>query len=234
MALPDLPPYIARWDTGLEPELLQAIGTLAVVSAKAEETLHKIYWKYTGLDERSGPIVTDNLNPKRLEEDIKKLVGLDASKANVLADLKILFTEFEILNTKRNHCIHWIWEISEPLGDEKRSVVVVTRNEPEPPNPLRQIKVKRPAYRQSGILSQEFRTEDVEEMCREFSWLHTRLKSHSVTEDELRQKRREIETSAAAKAAPGASYSDLFWPAPWLDKPLPPDLMPSNRPETQK
>jgi hypothetical protein len=98
VTLLDRPPFIVRWNTGLKPEMLQALGNLAVVSAQAEELLHKIYWRHAGLNVQSGPIVTDNLNPKRLEEDITKFVGLDKTKKNILDDLTILFAEFRAVN----------------------------------------------------------------------------------------------------------------------------------------
>jgi hypothetical protein len=97
------------WDTGLKPELLQGLGELAVTTAQMEELLHKIYWN-AGLNEIGGPIVTDNLNPKRLSEDILKSAALDPMKANALADLKVVFEEFRRINTSQNHCLHWIWE----------------------------------------------------------------------------------------------------------------------------
>jgi hypothetical protein len=90
MTLPDYPSSTVSWDTGLKPEMLQALGNLAVVSSQAEELLHQVYWHHAGLNAKSGPIVTDNLNPKRLHEDIIKLASIDASKANIVADLRIV------------------------------------------------------------------------------------------------------------------------------------------------
>src|SRR5260370_42211857 len=92
MTLSDRPLFVTRWETGVSPEFLQAIGTLAVVSAEIEQQLHLIYWKHAGFNEQSGPIATDNLHPKRLSEDILKFVAIDASKANILADLKTLIS----------------------------------------------------------------------------------------------------------------------------------------------
>jgi hypothetical protein len=66
MTLADRPPFIVRWETGLPPEILQGIGKLSVISSQIEQLLHQIYWKYAGLKPELGPIVTDNLNPKRL------------------------------------------------------------------------------------------------------------------------------------------------------------------------
>lgn len=218
MALSDYPPVVINWNTGLPPEMLRALGTLAVLSAGVEEMLHQIYWHHAGLDERIGPIVTDNLNPKKLEEDIKKLVQLDHSKANILADLKILFAEFRTLNTKRNHCLHWIWDNS--TNDTPFSFVL------DQPIAYR---LKRPLYRQSGELAQDFTVADVRNYCNQFAWLSQRLRSHTFSDEALRKKRDELINSLPIN---GVSQADLFWPAPWLDKPLPPEPKRHNPPGT--
>jgi hypothetical protein len=231
--LSDHPPHVIRWDTGLKPELLTALGNLAVVTAEVEELLHKIYWKHAGLNEKSGPIVTDNLNPKRLMEDILKIAGLDKIKANILADLKILFAEFETLNTQRNHCLHWIWEKVEQ--DSKGiNLVPYSVGPVQLPPPYR---VKKPVYRQSGIASESFDVNDIQSMCANCSWLSVRLRSHAMSEEELRMNRSTVGDFGAVVNADGStavSFADLFWPAPWLDKPLPPDSTPSGHRGTQK
>lgn len=207
MALSDYPPLAIDWVTDLLPEMLQLLGQLAVMSAGAEELLHQIYWNHAGLDEKTGPIVTENLNPKRLEEDIIKFVSLDKTKANNLADLKILFAEFEGLSTKRNQCLHWIWD-----ADHEDPFAVVNGT----PYAYR---LKRPLYRQRGELIQKFSTEDVRSYCKQFGWLQQRLRSHTHSDEDLRKRRAEHQSSGPISGIPQA---DLYWPAPWLDKPLPP------------
>jgi hypothetical protein len=232
MTLPDRPPSVVRWDIGLEPKLLLALGNLAVISARVEETLHKIYWKYAGLDIRTGPIVTDNLNPKRLEEDILKFVRLDTTKQKILEDLTKLFKEFEDLNTARNRCLHWIWEISEPseyLGEQPRSVV--ERN--SIPHPERKTQLRRPTYKQSGESPTKYTADDVETLYDRLCWLSSRLGSHAVSEEELRRRRQDLESAKSGPKA-GISNADLFWPAPWLDTPLQQGSTPVNRPDAQK
>jgi hypothetical protein len=214
VTLSDYPPFAITWNTTLSGEMLRALGNLAVVSAQAEELLHQIYWHHTGLNEQSGPIITDNLNPKRLEEDIVKLVSLDKAKVNILADLQILFAEFRTLNTKRNQCLHWSWENSE--GEE--SVTMVPDKSA--------YRLRRPLYKYSGVPSQDsFTVEDVKTLCRDFSWLQFRLRSHTYSDEELRQKRSEQDPAPIN----GLAVADLFWPAPWLDKPLPPETTQANR-----
>ena len=230
MALADYPKFTIKWDSGLKPQMLQALGNLAVVSAQAEELLHQIYWNHAELNERTGPIVTDNLNPKRLQEDIIKLVSLDKTKVNILSDLRLLFVEFKSLNTRRNHCLHWIWTASEEARGGPLPLISLIAPTQSPPYQL-----KRPIYRQSGILKQELSIEDVMQDCRQYNWLSYRLRSHSFSDDQLRQKRQEMSaTGEVIQGSDTMSLADLFWPAPWLDKPLPPDSTPSSLPEIQK
>ena len=205
MTLPDRPNV--RWGMHLQPDMLQALGALAVVSAETEELLHKIYWKYANLTEENGPIVTDKLNPKRLSEDIIKLVALDKSKTFIGADLKLLLDEFETLNTKRNHCLHWIWEaVAEDNLDASGKTLPY--------------EIKRPIYRQSGIRSENFITKDIEEFCRDFSWLRKRLESHTFSLETLRAIRENTRSFGRIKNSDGSTLdlADLFYPAPWLDK----------------
>jgi hypothetical protein len=225
MALSDYPPGNINWDTQLKPEMLQALGSLAVVSAQAEEMLHQIYWHHAGLDEKSGPIVTDNLNPKRLEEDVKKLVALDKRKANILADLKILLTEFEDLNTKRNHCLHWIWLGVAPSSPPPADVPPLLTSSLGSSIKATAYKLQRPVYRQKGVESQEFSLADVQGYCDSFAWLVYRLRSHTFNDDDLKKKREESAKLGMFITGRGTqmSMADLFWPAPWLDKPLAPD-----------
>lgn len=214
MGLPDYPSF-ANWNPSLPDEMLRALGHLAVVSAQAEELLHQIYWNHAGLNEKTGPIVTDNLNPKRLEEDITKFVSLEKSKANILADLKILFAELRALNTKRNHCLHFIWIPPDPNAD--------------PPSHLGDgFRLKRPVYRQSGSEEQELTTQEIRAACNDFAWLTYRLRSHTFTDEQLREKRKafgDFEINDGVKAV------DIFWPAPWLDKPPLPAANRQNPPE---
>jgi hypothetical protein len=159
LALSDYPPFTVDWNTGLSEGMMRALGKLAVVSAHAEELLHQIYWHHAGLNEQSGPIVTDNLNPKRLEEDIVKFVSLDKTKINILADLRLLFSEFRALNKKRNQCLHWGWETLEQEGSAEITV--------EPTKPA--YRLRRPVYKYSGVPAQDsFTVEDVKTFCNEF------------------------------------------------------------------
>jgi hypothetical protein len=146
MALDDYPTQLLGWGTGFMPNLLEAIGHLAVITAQIEETLHQIYWKHAGLNQNSGPIVTDNLNPKRLSEDILKFARLDPTKVNIVADLELLLGEFETLNTTRNQCLHWIWEKVEAEPPQEPTALGNFNY-----TPLPTYQVKRPAYKTKGI-----------------------------------------------------------------------------------
>lgn len=224
MALPDRPPFLVGWRTGLPDELLKALGHLSVISAQIEDSLHRIYWKYAGLTLQSGPIVTDNLNPKRLGEDILKFLAIDGSKISILADLEILMTELEGLNQRRNQCIHWMWSI---VGQERPEFTdPMQASIPPPPYKLIQ-----PVYKQKIRPSVDLRVEDVEELVNECSWLSQRLRSHAMEESDLRRQRAEVD-GMGAFTAPALSLSDVLFPAPWLGKPAQPDPTPSGPPDT--
>jgi hypothetical protein len=229
MTLPDRPPFILRWDTGLLPEVLQAIGNLAVVTALIEQDLHMIYWKHAGLVGEKGPIVTDNVNPKRLAEDILKFVALDPTKVRVLADLRILLKEFETLNTRRNQCLHWIWSI---VG---REVPKSFTPSSVPPRIMPPYRVTRPLYRRSGEDSVEFHVADVQKLVDDSSWLQKRLATHAMDETNLCQARHDMSKLGDIIGVPGfESFADLFFPAPWLDKSPPITSTPSSPPEGEK
>jgi hypothetical protein len=228
MALDDYPTQLLGWDTGFMPDLLQALGQLAVVTAGIEEALHQIYWKHGGLNKHSGPIVTDNLNPKRLSEDILKFARLDPAKANVVADLEVLLAEFEALNTKRNQCLHWIWEKVEAEQPDGTPIFGILNY--KPPASYR---VKRPAYKKKGAESQPYSAEDIKTLCEKCSWVARRLHAHALDEGELRRLRRDGAMSMDGET-PFSTMADIFWPAPWLDKPLPQAKKPSDRPDGQK
>jgi hypothetical protein len=217
MTLADRPPFIVRWETGLSPEILQGIGKLAVISSQIEQLLHQIYWKYAGLRSEIGPVVTENLNPKRLSEDIIKFARRDPNKTNELADLRALLAEFESINVKRNQCIHWIWSIVGRNLDLKLST--------EPPKVVPPYRISKPIYKQSGVDFVEFHAEELDALCNDCSWLRARLASHAIAESELRENRRHVSHQGSID---GLSFAYLFWPAPWLDKPLPQDSTPSD------
>lgn len=128
MTLLDRPPMVVRWETGFDPELLRALGKLTVITAEIEQQFHLLYWKHAALTDQHGPIVTDNLTPKRLSEDILKFTGMDPAKAHIHTDLKILLKEFEALNTERNRCLHWIWSI---VGVAAPEIVTLSTNAPQ-------------------------------------------------------------------------------------------------------
>lgn len=212
-----------RLDTRLPPEMLNELGRLAVVTAEAEELLHRIYWRHAGLNEKNGPIVTDNINPKRLMEDVIKFLKLKPAEENVLLDLEDIFAEFEGINTKRNHCLHWIWEVIESKP-ERVEIGMGTFGY----SPPKTYQVNRPAYRQSGVKTEPFTTADIQKLCDDASWIVQRFRSHAISEEQLRENRKELQhlEISAPHDSSVRTMADLFWPAPWLDKPSPPKSKP--------
>jgi hypothetical protein len=223
VTLPDYPPYISGYSSGLPHDLLQALGHLSVVSARLEQLLHKIYWKHAGLNEETGPIATDNLTPKRLFEDIVKFAKLDPSGEHVVADLKLLSNEFGEINTKRNRALHWIWAI-QPINPSDPP----TTEEPLATPPFKLLK---PKYKQTGEESFEHTAKDVVSLCNDCSWLETRLTAHSMPVDEVRTSRAKLGLDGYV---PGYPRVDAILPAPWLDKPPSPKTKPPTHHDRRK
>ncbi|HEY1721765.1 MAG TPA: hypothetical protein VGG27_11000 [Magnetospirillaceae bacterium] len=217
MALPDKPSII-KWDVGLPDQLLQAIGQLSVSTAQLEETLHLIFWRFAGLTHQTGPIVTDNLNPKRLSEDIQHLAKKTNQPKAVCEDLEILFAEFNVLNQTRNQCVHWNWVA---LDVDGKSV---------PHELANKYQVNRPRYDRKAKPPKAFTIEEVRTLCDDIAWLQRRLEAHAMTPDELRKTRGEIDADAPPLTR---MFADLFFPAPWLDIPDPPAQPQSPVPEAQ-
>jgi hypothetical protein len=106
----DRPADVVPWETSeLSPELLQAIGQLAVSSAEFEDTCHHLYWKYARLNAISDPIITESLSPGRLSEDIVKFARNIERNKRRTEDIRNIFILFKKVAEERNSCIHWLW-----------------------------------------------------------------------------------------------------------------------------
>jgi hypothetical protein len=67
------------------PDMLQAIGRIAVHAAIFENQLHAVHWAYSGLKVPAGQIITGEMKPKRVFEDIIKLVKANCVDPGVFA-----------------------------------------------------------------------------------------------------------------------------------------------------
>jgi hypothetical protein len=89
VTLPDRPKDVIRWKAHLSPEWLQEFGRIAMFSAWVEETLHEIHWRYANLFVDAGVIITGDLSPNRLTEDIIKLIKLNPRQWRRLSDMQL-------------------------------------------------------------------------------------------------------------------------------------------------
>ena len=97
----------------INAQMLQAIGSVAVHAAVAEQMVHVAYWRYAGLDNKVGQVITENMRPKRVLEDLIKIVTLLKSGAGRIADIKDIAHTYGNLAQQRNEIIHWIWDSNE-------------------------------------------------------------------------------------------------------------------------
>jgi hypothetical protein len=56
-----------------DPGVLQEIGRVAVEAALLEQKIHMVYWRYAGVGEAMGQVITETARPSRLFEGILKL-----------------------------------------------------------------------------------------------------------------------------------------------------------------
>lgn len=166
MTLPDRPKEVLRWGSHLPSEWLQEIGRIAIFAAWVEETLHEIYWRQVNLRVDAGSVITGDLSPNRLTEDIIKLASIIQKRKRRLSDLRSLITEYKALARQRNQCIHWTWtsvsegtaHVSRPLYKGKEEVIPYT-------------------------------LDDLKALGDDFAWLRLRLSVHVNTDAHIRERR---------------------------------------------
>jgi hypothetical protein len=167
VAIPDRPTNLLQREAPyLDSRLLHAIGRLSVVSAEFENTCHQVYWKYARLNVSSGPIITGDLSPNRLTEDIIKHASLTERNERRIEDLKVIFRQYREVAKRRNQCVHWLWSIMV----EDRALVV------------------RPTYKGQGE-SPSFSIEEINDLAGDMVWLQRRLVMHLGSDSAIRRLR---------------------------------------------
>jgi hypothetical protein len=164
MTLPDYPKDVLKWAPQLPDEWLHELGRITLYAAAVEETLHLIYWQQAKLDGFTGPVITGDHNPRRLTEDIKKLMLLRPDQKARLDDMSVLITEHRELAHQRNQCIHWVWT---NVVDGKASVAP-------------------PAYDRRQHTA-EYTLDALRTLADDMAWLRTRLLMHLATDENLRE-----------------------------------------------
>lgn len=146
--------------------MLTAIGRAVVISASIEDILHGIHWKYAGLSQKVGPVITGDARATRLTEDIMRIVRAAKVRYEIIDDLHDIFEELKLLITKRNKCIHWLWE--KPKG--------------------RRHKISPPIYK-VGHSEAVFSVKEIEALGDALVWIEARLSAHEMSDDDLRKER---------------------------------------------
>jgi hypothetical protein len=93
--------------------MLQGIGSVAVHAAIAEQMIHVAYWRYAGVSNGVGRLITENMRPKRLLQDLVKIARESKTTPGRAADMAAISTAYGNLAQQRNEIIHWIWESDE-------------------------------------------------------------------------------------------------------------------------
>jgi hypothetical protein len=69
--------------------VLQAIGRIAVICASIEDMLHVIHWRYVETSWDIAPILTGDIRPSRLMDDIVRIAVAANEEPARVADLRI-------------------------------------------------------------------------------------------------------------------------------------------------
>jgi hypothetical protein len=170
------------------PEMLEAIGRVVCAAAIFEDRLHKAHWHYAGLREGTGSIVTEGVKPKKLFQDLIKLVRDTQPNPHILSDIEDISSIYGGISEQRNQIIHWLWLSA--CGDKSFHWI------------------QAPDYMRSKQGKQrDYTVEEVNKVAATLCTLFNRLVPHTMPESQLREFR----------AASGAD-ADAIFPAPWLDK----------------
>ncbi|MCK1533158.1 MULTISPECIES: hypothetical protein [unclassified Bradyrhizobium] len=90
-------------------QIMQEIGRIAIVSASIEDLLHALHWEISGLNDLIGPLITSDVKPARLSQDIIKIGKAAKVKQSTIDELRDLFSDYATLAQERNKFVHWIW-----------------------------------------------------------------------------------------------------------------------------
>lgn len=163
--------FIRDYDVYYTPpdDVLKAIGKIAVNCASIEDILHSIHWRYLEIPFDVGPILTADLKPSRLMDDIIKIAVEFGEDEDRVQDLKALFADYRELSEQRNKCMHWLW--AQPVKKSRRHRLY-------PPNYKR------------GKLDVHFDIKELNRLADDLVWVEARMRTHALTDDEFEQERK--------------------------------------------
>jgi len=186
------------------PQMLQALGRVAVHAAIVEQQIHVAYWQYAGLTRGVGQIITGHMRPKIVFQDLFKIANETKAISGRIVDLEEISLTYGALAEQRNELLHWIWQSD---AEDKEHTVYA------------------PGYMRGKYgVSKPYTVEQVNAIADGLKALSKRLNAHTISEADL----------LAYQALFGAERHAKHVPAPWLDKSSPPSPKPRKTPQTQK
>jgi hypothetical protein len=174
-------------------KIMLEIGRISIVSASIEDLLHSLYWRFAGLTDSVGPVITGDARANRLTEDIVRIAKAAKTDQTIIDDLKDLFSEYALLAVERNKFVHWIWSWN---------------------TKTRQDRIDPPGYKPTHQ-GRYVTTGEVAAVADDLVWIEHRLQAHMMSKDELK-------ASLAQHGPSGALDAPTPWlgkPAPPSPKP---------------
>jgi hypothetical protein len=151
------------------PQMLNALGFVAVAAAGVEDVLHSLYWRLCGLTQAQGPIVTGNMRLDRLADDMARFAEASKMDRKQVEDLRDTFSDLKQLTTKRNQLLHGIWRKASHTAHKLAS----------------------PGYR-SKVEIITWTAEEVLNLAYDLEWMEARLESHCSTRERLLKRRKAL------------------------------------------
>lgn len=152
-------------------ELFEAIGRVAVESASVDETLYLLYWYYLDVLIDVAPIITRDMKPNRIADDIIKVAVASGEEEEKIKDLRDVIADYRELAEKRNKCMHWFWYQRKNRRHKKHTLMP-------------------PAYRTAP--PETFAIDDINNLAFDLAWVERRLYVHGMPEEEYMELRRQL------------------------------------------
>lgn len=145
-------------------EIMLEIGRIAIVSASIEDLLHSLHWKFSGLSNPIGAVITADARSGRLTEDVIRIGKAAKIDHAIIDDLKDIFSDYTQLAAERNKFVHWIWSWNTQTRQDRI----------DPPG-------YKPAHQGKYVTPQ-----DAAAIADDLVWLEHRLQAHCMSDDELK------------------------------------------------
>jgi hypothetical protein len=147
--------------------VLQAIGRIAVICASIEDMLHVIHWRYVETSWDIAPILTGDIRPSRLMDDIVRIAVAANEEPARVADLKDLFADYRELSEQRNKCMHWLWY-----------------------HPKQRRHILMPPSHREGRPPVSFTSKELNAVADDLVWIEARVRSHALDDEDFEKERK--------------------------------------------